>query len=256
MINPDLHKKPATLDRIGHRNLKLRDDVNTLHAAAGLNSFFLTVAEFGDACREYPILFLRAGNDAQGKPLVAPVAVFGLKPGQNLFLPRDAAGVLAPETRWQGRYVPATLRAYPFTMAKVDETQLAMCIDEGWAGWSTEQGRALFDEQGEPTAFLEDLRKFTEQIEIEVERTRLAGQALLEMGLLQDRRFDATLPDGSPLAVDGFLAIDEKRYAELTDAEVLSLQRRGLLAVLHLHQVSLGNMRTLLERYLGAVATV
>ncbi|HSI56532.1 MAG TPA: SapC family protein [Ideonella sp.] len=256
MINPDLHKKPATLDRVSHRNLKLREDLNTLHAAAGLNSFFVTVAEFGDACREYPILFLRAGTDAQGKPQVAPVAVFGLSQGENLFLPKDATGALPASTRWQGRYVPAALRAYPFTMAKVDETQLAMCIDESWAGWSQEQGRALFDEKGEATPFLEELRKFTEQIEIEIERTRLAGQTLMEMGLLQDRRFDATLPDGSPLAVEGFMALDEKRYAELTDAEVLTLHKRGLFAVLHLHQISLGNMRWLLERRLGSAVPV
>jgi SapC len=254
VIVPDLHKKPATLDRVGHRTLKLRTEVNTLHAAAGLNSFFVTLAEFGDACREYPILFLRAGQDPNGKPQVAPVAVFGLSQGENLFLPRKADGSVVPGARWQARYVPAMLRAYPFTMAKLDATQLAMCIDESWSGWSQDEGQALFDEKGDATPYLEQLRVFTEQIEVEVERTRLAGLLLMEMGLLQERRLDATLADGSKLQLDGFLALDEQRYAELTEAQVLQLHKNGLLAVLHMHQVSLGNVRALLDRRQEAAA--
>lgn len=256
MIIQELHKKPATLDRIGHRTLRIRTELNTLHAAAGMNNILLTMAEFADACREYPILFLRAGNDPAGKAQVAPVAVFGLAQGENLFVPREADGSIAPATRWQARYVPAVLRSYPFTMAKLDATQLAMCIDESWSGWSQTEGQPLFDEQGHATDYLEKLRVFTEQIEGEVERTRLAGIRLMELGLLQDRRLDATLPDGSTLTLDGFLALDEKRWAELTDAEILELHKNGLLVVLQMHQLSLGNMRALLDRRQGLAVPV
>lgn len=256
MIIQELHKKPATLDRVGHRALRLRTELNTLHAAAGMNNILLTLAEFADACREYPILFLRAGNDPAGKAQVAPVAVFGLAQGENLFVPRLADGSIAPGTRWQARYVPAVLRAYPFTMAKLDATQLAMCIDEGWAGWSQAEGEPLFDDQGNATDYLEKLRVFTEQIEGEVERTRLAGIMLMEMGLLQDRRLDATLPDGSTLTLDGFMALDEKRYGELTDAQIVQLHKNGLLAVLQMHQISLGNVRSLLDRRQGLAVPV
>jgi hypothetical protein len=240
VINPQLHKKPAALDRELHRDLKLIPGHPTLTAAADMNAFFVTAAEFGDVCREYPILFLAAGKDDSGKPQVAPVAVFGMSQGENLFL--------KPDGRWDASYVPAMLRAYPFTMARLAQDQFAVCMDEAWSGFTRGEGNALFDAKGEPTPMLADLRKFIEQIEIETERTRLAGQRLMALNLLQPKRFDATLPDGQALVVDGFLAVDEERLAKLTDAEIVDLQRNGLMGLLHAHQISLANMRNLLDR--------
>lgn len=246
MINPELHKKPTALDRDKHRNLKLRTALSNLKASTGLNSLFLTTAEFGDACKEYPILFLAAGKDEQGKEQVAPVAVFGVTQGENLFLQADG--------RWDAFYVPAALRAYPFTMARVGPDQFAVVLDESWEGFSTEQGEAIFGADGQPTPMITELRKFIEQLEVETERTRLAGQRMMELKLLQPKRFDATLPDGSTLTVDGFLAVDEERLAQLTDAETLELARNGLLSLMHAHQISMGNMRRLIDRRVAALA--
>ena len=44
---------------------------------------------------------------------------------------------------------------------------------------------------------------------------------LRELDLLHDMRFDATLPDGSKLGVDGFLTVDEKKLGALDDAVVV-----------------------------------
>lgn len=238
MINPDLHKKPVALDRVAHRNLKIRRDQNSLEAAASLNAFFVTAAEFADACKEYPIFFLRAGKDQDGKDLCAPVTVFGLLKGENLIYRHG---------RWDARYVPALLRAYPFAMAPTTDKQFVVCFDEASSVISNDEGEPLFSAEGEPSAYLEEVRKFVERIEVEVDRTRLIGRKLLDMNLLQDKRFDATLPGGSPLSVDGFMAIDEERMKNLKDEEILELQRTGLLALIHFHLASMSNMTRLLE---------
>ncbi|MBI5268491.1 MAG: SapC family protein [Burkholderiales bacterium] len=238
MIIPELHKKPVALDRVGHRDLKVRRDRNPLEAATGLNAFFLTAAEFIDACRDYPILFLPAGQDEQGKALCAPVAALGLQKGENLFWRQG---------RWDARYVPAMLRAYPFAGAPTPERQLVVCIDEASEVWSREEGEPLFDADGQPTPYLAGMREFVEKIEIEIDRTRQAGRRLLELGLLEPRRFDATLPDGSPLTIDGFLGVNEEKLAKLPDDQTLELARNGLLALLHFHLASLRNMTRLLE---------
>jgi hypothetical protein len=75
----------------------------------------------------------------------------------------------------------------------------------------------------------------------------MAGALLVEKDLLRDMRFDATLPDGSKLGVDGFLTIDEQKLSALSDADVLMLSRNGLLGLIHAHQISLGNMGRLVE---------
>jgi len=240
VINPELHKKPVALDRVAHRNLRIRREQSALEAAAGLNAFFVTAAEFVDACKEYPILFLRAGTDEQGREQCAPVTVFGIRKGENLVYRHG---------RWNARYVPALLRAYPFALAPTPDKQYVVCFDETSPVFSSEAGERLFKEDGEATPYLEDVRAFVEKIEIEVDRTRLAGRKLMEMKLLQEKRFDAKLPDGSPVSMDGFMAVDEERLKSLTDAEVVELQRTGLLALIHFHMASMSNMSQLLEIY-------
>jgi len=238
VINPELHKKPVALDRAAHRNLRVRREQSALEATSHLNAFFITAAEFADSCKEYPILFLRAGKDPEGKDLVAPVTVFGLLKGENLVYRHG---------RWTMRYVPALLRSYPFAMAPTPDKQYVVCFDETSPVFSQTEGEPLFDEKGEATPYLEEIRQFVEKIEVEVERTRMAGRKMMEFNLLQDKRFDATLPDGTPLSIDGFMAVDEERLKNLNDAEIIELQRTGILALLHFHMASMSNISRLLE---------
>ncbi len=237
MINESLHKKVVALDRVKHRDLKLDLGRRDLSTVTTLNAFFVAGTEFSDACKEFPVVWVAAGNDQAGKPQVAPIAVFGLQAGQNLCV--DANG-------WRVRYVPAVLRLFPFALARVGPSEIVVCIDESWSGFGS-QGQPLFDDKGEPSEFTVTVQKQLESFEVEVERTRLAGALLVEKGLLRDMRFDATLPDGSKVSVDGFLTIDEDKLGKLTDADLLTLNRNGLMGLIHAHQISLGNMARLVE---------
>jgi SapC len=173
--------------------------------------------------------------------------VLGLQPGENLMLGADGA--------WAARYTPALLRAYPLGLAQLDADNYAICVDAQADALSDSVGERLFDDAGEPTAYLEGQRKFAEEIEREAQRTRLLGRRLLELELLRAMRFDATLPDGQTLAVEGFLAIDEEKLAALPDATVVDLHKTGVLSLIHAHRISLGLMRMLVERRLALKAT-
>lgn len=237
MINENLHKKVVALDRVKHRDLKLDLTARDMGTVSGLNAFFIAGTEFSDACKEFPVVWVAAGQDDTGKPQVAPIAVFGLQQGKNLCV--DANG-------WRTRYVPAVLRLYPFALARVAPTEMVVCFDESWPGFGS-QGEALFDSAAEPSEFTKKVQQQLESFETEVERTRMAGAVLVEKGLLRDMRFDATLPDGSKLTVDGFLTVDEDKLNKLSDADVVALTRNGLMGLIHAHQISLGNMARLVE---------
>jgi len=114
MIIANLHKQVVALDPSLHRNLRIHQPQMDWSVAAGLNALFVDGTEFGEVCREYPILFVRAGADAQGKPLMAPIAAMGLAPNENLFL--QGSG-------WRAAYIPALLRAYPFAIGRVGAEQ-------------------------------------------------------------------------------------------------------------------------------------
>ncbi len=239
MINPALFKKAAAVDTTAHRGWRIAPSRPDWAVASELNAMFIASVEFGDACVEYPIVFVNAGQDPQGNRQIAPVAVFGLREKENLYLEEGG--------RWRANYLPALLQAYPFGIARVDDTRVVVVIDEAWSGWSQSEGTALFTDDGQASEHLAAVRDQLEKIEAEVQRTRLFGEELVKADLLTEMRFDATLPDGKTLTVDGFLAVDEKKFAALSDAKVLELHKNGALGLIHAHQISMRHMRRLVE---------
>ena len=234
-----LYSNVAVLDRVQHRALRLARRFTDLTPTADMNAVFVTAIEFADVSREYPIVYVRAGKDEKGQDLIAPMAVLGLVPKENLYL--------QPGGTWKATYQPAYFRRYPFGMASIAPGQMAICFDQGFGGFSQTEGEALFNDKGEPTEFMLGVQRFVEEYETEVQRTRTFCADLQAAGLLQDMRFDATLPDGQTLGVDGFLAIDEKKLAELPDAKVGEWHRNGYLGLIHAQQISMGLMRRLVE---------
>jgi hypothetical protein len=241
MIVPNLYRQVVALDRNQHRSLRLKQaPFKNLSRAAAMNAAFVAAVEFADVSREYPIVFVRAGKDAKtGEELVAPMAVLGLAQNENLYL--------QPEGRWRTPYLPAVLRRYPFAMAEAEGDRMVVCIDRDCEDFSNTEGEPLFEADGQPTPLLADMQRFLDSFEQEVVRTRVFCARLLKADVLREMRFDATMSDGRTLAVDGFLSIDEARLAALPDADVLELQRTGMLALVHLQQASMGLLRRLVE---------
>lgn len=237
MINPLLFKKAVAIEAGAHRSVRIKPASRDWSVARELNAMFLATAEFADASADYPIVFVDAGADAQGVRQVAPIAVFGLQEKENLYV---------EDGRWRVSYIPALLQAYPFGIARLDESRVAVVMDESWSGWSTSEGTPLFDDQSQPSDYLKGMRDQLERVEAEIQRTRLFGKLLLDADLLASMRFDATLGDGQKIAVEGFLAVDEKKLGALPDAKVVEFHRNGVLGLIHAHQISMRHMRRLI----------
>lgn len=238
MINQLLHRQPVSIDREVHRSKKLQLPVTDWTVTAGMNSTFIAATEFGDVCREYPIVFVNAGKDDQGKAVVAPIAVLGVSQNENLYVENKL---------WRSRYMPAVLRSYPFCTGRIDDERFAVCIDAAWSGVSDTEGQALFTAEGTPSPLLEAAQKQLEAFETEVQRTQLLCRTLVELDVLRDMRIDATFGDGRKHSVDGFLTVEQERLASLSDAQVMDLHKSGAMGLIHAHWISLGNMRMLLD---------
>ncbi|MEP7282874.1 MAG: SapC family protein [Rubrivivax sp.] len=242
MIIPDLHRQPVGLDPAKHRALTLPVPLTDWSPAAGLSAIFLTAAECVHAARDFPIVFIVAGKNDEGGDDVAPVAVLGIHAGENLYVGANG--------RWRASHVPAVLATYPLCVARIDARQYAVCLDESWPGLQADAGstgQRLFDDAGEPAALLRDAQTELQRVEQQVDQTRAIGHRLAALGLLEDRRLDGTLPDGSTVKLDGFMMVNEERVNALSDEDALSLHKDGLLALIHAHWISLGHMRRLFE---------
>lgn len=238
MINALLHRQPVAVDRNEHRSLRLRVPVSDWTVASRLNAVFVAGVEFGDVARDFPIVFVRAGDGEDGKPDIAPIAMLGMVKEQNLYV---------DGTAWRAHYIPAVLASYPFAVGRLDADRFAICLDASWSGLSGTEGEPLFTPTGEPSAFMQQVQQRLEKLEQEVQHTRQLCRQLHDLDLLRDMRFDATMPDGSQFAVDGFLTVDDTKLGALSDEQVGQLHRSGMLGLVQAHFVSLGHMRKLLD---------
>ena len=246
MSNPPMYENLVPVDRVQHKNTRMKIGAPVLDRVTQLNSLFVAVAEFADASLEYPVVFVRVGQAVDGqRPAVAPLAVFGLRQGSNLFI---------KDGQWTGRYVPAYIRRWPFAMARIEENtaDMALCLDMGSGAFSETDGEPLFKADGEATDLLLNPSILCEDSARAAARTRQACELLQDLDLLQDMRFEAQLPSGEKLDVDGFLTINEKALAELPDAKVVELHRNGLLEVITMHRLSLRLMSRLAQMYVPA----
>lgn len=232
-----LYREPTLLGNVEHRHLKLAR-LNDHSMAAGMHSSFLGAAEFALAARDFAILFVRDSSASPGQ--IEPIVLLGVVPGENLFV---------DGTRWDARYVPAFIRRYPFSLARVEgRTEPAVMIDRSWAGFSETLGEPLYDDEGKAAPRLAEAVEFMTQFEVEVARTFAFCKHLVELDLLREMAAQVTLADGQTLGLDGLLAIDAAKLHALADAQVLEMHHNGMLSLVHAHLLSLANMQALVER--------
>ena len=241
MINSALYRDPQLLDAKAHRNKRLKPPKD-LSLARAMHAVFLAATEFPQAALEMPIIFINTGErTAAGKAMVSPVALMGLAANENLCL--DTQG------HWTGRYIPGFIRRFPFLTAGVEGTDRAgVFVDVSYEGFNDVEGDVLFDEQGEPSETLKRVLDYLQRFDEEQRRTRIFCNHIVELDLLKEMHADAQMPDGQNVKVEGFLVIDEDKLNKLPDATVLELHRNGMLMLMHVHLVSLGNIAQLVER--------
>jgi hypothetical protein len=239
MIIPQFHLNAVPVDSQQHRQTRVRLPVTDWSHLAGMNAMFLTANECLGAATDYPIVFIQSGKEEDGQVDYAPIAVLGLRQGENLYV---------QDSRWRVDLLPSLMAVYPFCIARAQgKDQFAVCVDKGSPAVVEDgAGERLFDDAGEPTDFARKVLAELERLETQTQATRQVMRRLAGLGLMMQKRFDATLPDGQKLAVDGFFMIDEDKVKTLPDDTVLALHREGLLPFIQAHWVSLGHMRRLL----------
>ncbi len=235
MANLLFYDKPVALNKVTHKDSRIAPLRNDFAFARGTNSVILAGLEFTEAAKEYPMVFAQAGET------VVPVALLGLRNEENLFIKEDGG--------WDGRYIPAFVRRYPFVLAETGEgNQRAVCIDESYAGFGSDDGESLFDDSGEPTAILKQAMDFLEEYQRQYVRTETFVRRLQDNDLLMALNARVDLVDGKQFALTGLLAVDEKKLLALSDEKALEFFKSGELAWVYCHLMSLGCMAGMVDR--------
>lgn len=206
------------------------------------NAIPISHTEFQPVAREYPIVFTTGD---EGKTFAA-VAVLGIAAGENLFVDKGqwAAGI----------YVPAYARRYPFCMAKVtvdkvEQKDRLICVEK--SHHDDPAGELMFDAAGKPLAKWREIERLLSEYEADLERSREMCAVLADYGLLEPFTMQATLnkdKGGGAMHLTGMHRVSEKSLENLNAAQLKNLLRKGFMARIYLHLLSLENFARLLER--------
>jgi len=188
------------------------------------------------ASSDFPIVF--AGDDEA----VMPVLLLGMRKAENVFL--DSAG------HWEGKYIPAFIRRYPFVFSRSEDGEnFYLCIDESFAGFNQEgDGPALIGADGKASEYTEGVLKFLSQYQAEFQRTQAVCKKLKELNLLERKQVEATLPSGEKMSLTGFFTVDRPRLATLSSEAIVDLVRSGAYELICHHLASLRNFNVLRDR--------
>ena len=124
-----------------HANIKVKNGVNvdflkTQHLMP------VVAHEFARVATEFPMAFVKNTESGQFQA----VAMFGLQPGENLFVDGD---------KWTGSFVPMAAARYPFGLVKhPEQDQFGIVIDEASPLVGEEEGNALFEDGKETKTVL------------------------------------------------------------------------------------------------------
>jgi hypothetical protein len=236
---PLFYSSVVPLDSVSQRGHRLRLAEKPFGYAAQAHLIPAVIDEFPRAAREMPVVFAPSGTRH------ASVFLCGLKPGQNLFV--DADG------RWNGAYVPAYLRRYPFMLGERAGADPLICIDSAYEGFGPgEAGERLFDDEGKPSQPLNQMIALVTDFAQAAKRTDALCARLEELGLFKSVTIDVQQAGGASASVHGLAIVDEEKLATLPDDVFLDFRKQGIIGALYGHLFSIGATQNLATRLKAA----
>jgi hypothetical protein len=215
-----------------HRQLRMKPSPQGLGFARDTHSVLLAASELPMAALDYPCVFV---STAEGSALIALV---GLRENENLMV--DDLG------RWgELRYVPAYVRRYPFVLAEqAGNDEMTVCFDEAYEGCSQTEGEALFDAEGKPSAYLQNVQSLLLGYHQDLKLSAQWVKEIEDLGLLIDRSIAHEF-NGQRTVLQGFKVIDEAKFKALPPDTVQSLFASGAIGWVYAHLLSMNNVNKL-----------
>ena len=220
------------LSRSAHAGLRIRPD-RVEASAAGQHLIPIVVSEFRKAAIQYPIVFVKSSETGRFSPYV----LTGLDVEENLF--------------WSGTeldvaYVPLNVRRQPFYVGTEAATSV-LCIDLDSPCVDPSGQKGIVNSDGTDSAYLKDILATLGELVAGKESTAQFIEAALALDLLAPIMLDITLDDRTPLRLAGLYGLDEERFRQLDEREILKLRQAGHLDLIYAVLVATGQIFNLIR---------
>lgn len=229
----------AELAKLGsekHGDLRVKSECG-LRIAAEQHVMGLKAPEVAKAACSFPVFLSRVQSTGD----LALSAVCGLEPGTNLFV---------EDNKWTATYLPVMLQTYPLFLmtSQDDERGYTVGINEESDAFSTDDGEALFAEDGKPSIFLSNVTALLEAGIQDDLQTHHFLKSLDEMSLHKPIDILVQFQGGEGQTIKGLSTIDEERLQSLSAAELETLSKKGYLMLIHAMLLSIFQLNALILR--------
>ena len=203
-----------------------------MHATAGNHPPFVPVVldEFPAAAALCPIFFSK--DSETGEFYVG--AMFGFQAGELLVEGADRRDAL---------FRPLDLQRQGFFIS--DEN---IAVDLAHPRFAKGATIPLFDEDGQPTEPMRRVQWALGQLKAGMEATQIFIRELLALKLIEPVDISLAFDDGQKLQLEGLYTITRDGLADLDDAQVLDLFRKGYLQAAYSITLSLNQVGVLARR--------
>lgn len=228
-----MYKDLEILNKENHKNHSVRE-VKDFSYAKNLTSAPITVIEFFEACKNYPILFAKDKNDNWFASVM-----LGFKENENIFV--DDKGT------WDKlHYVPAFVRRYPFIFVEQNEEQLLLGVEKEFLSLDKkDESRKFFDDKNENTEFLNNVLNFLNQYQNDSIATKEFIKQLDEWELLEEKVATIINEKKEQFNINGFYIVNEEKLKHLSKKKKEEICDKNATALITAHLISLSNIQKL-----------
>ncbi|MED5621104.1 SapC family protein [Ideonella sp. BN130291] len=222
----------AVLNNVDHKDLR----VIRAHGERFGDDVMAAVtfpAEFRSVQSHYPIVFQKSQDGTTFQPL----ALFGLREGENLFLRGGG---------WDAAYVPLAIERQPFLVG-FDGAEPVVHVDLDSPRVSRSEGEPVFLPFGGISDYLEQVNSMLLALHQGLQSTPAFVAALLAHDLLEPFSFDIERPDGTQ-RLAGFYTVHEERLQKLDGTALAQLHQAGHLLPIYMVLASTSHLRDLADR--------
>lgn len=232
-----MYKNVEPINSIAHIKCGIKE-INSLSYAKELIHAPITIAEFYESCKDYPIVFAKDASESW-----SALALVGFKEKENLFI--DAKGV------WEkNRYIPAFIRRYPFIfVSQPNSEELTLAFDVTCKEDNCHnKERTFFDEEAKATPFLQGIMSFLTQFQNDAKATAEFIKQLDEWELLEARMANIVTPSGETFTLNGFFVINEEKLRLLSKKRKEEIYAKNSIPLITAHLISLSNIQRIGNR--------
>ena len=227
-----MFKQVVPVNQQRHAGKKIKQ-VEGFDFASKFHIAYVTTHEFVRSAAIYPLVFI----EDKEKDEFRPVALLGLDTGENLFVAADG--------KWTASYIPAIIRRYPFALSQSgDDGRFLVCVDEASDLVSDTEGSPLFDDKGEPTEVIENVKRYLSELQ---QMDAITGEFCkflakhnmfvpLNMRVRQNDKFKN---------ISGCYVINEERLNNLSDELFLEVRNKHYLPAIYAQLTSLSQIERL-----------